>query len=141
MRSAEYKLGRVFIARLKHDAELLKSIIDFAKEKKITAGVFSIVGAVKRARISYYDQRKHEYLTTPLDEPLEIASCIGNLSLKGGEPFAHIHIVLADSRGRARAGHLVGATVFAAELHLQELIGPELVREHDDVTGLALWKL
>jgi hypothetical protein len=141
MRSGNYTFGKIFIARLEHGSELLKSITDFAKEKKIAAGVFSIIGAVKRARIGYYDQKNHEYITASLDEPLEIVSCIGNLSLKGGEPFAHVHVVFADSRGQTKAGHLIDATVFAAELHLQELIGPELVREHDDVTGLALWKL
>jgi predicted DNA-binding protein with PD1-like motif len=33
-----------------------------------------------------------------------------------------------------------GTVIFAAELCLQELEGEPLVRQHDDVTGLFLWK-
>ncbi len=140
MRSASYRLGRTFLCRLKHDSELVRSIIDFAKEKKVKMAIFTLVGAVKQARLAYYDQARHEYQKIELDRPLEIASCSGNLSLKGGKPFAHVHAVLADKAGKTYAGHLIKATVFAAELHLQELLGKKLEREYDQTTGLALWE-
>lgn len=141
MRSAEYRPGRRFIGRFEHDSELLKSITDFVKEKRVRVGVFSIVGAVKGATIAYYDQTKHEYREVQLEGPHEIVSCTGNISLKDGAQFAHAHIVLADERGNVKAGHLIRAKVFAAEIHLHELLGPELVREYDELTGLSLWKL
>jgi len=141
MRSAEYRSGRKFICRLEHDSELLKSITDFVKEKGVKAGVFSVIGAVKGATIAYYDQTKHEYRELQIDGPHEIVSCTGNISLKNGTQFAHAHIVLADERGNVKAGHLVRGKVFAAELHLRELLGPELVRKHDKLTDLSLWKL
>ncbi len=141
MRSASYRLGRTFLCGLKHDSELVRSIIDFAKEKKVKMAIFTLVGAVKQARLAYYDQARHEYQKIELDRPLEIASCSGNLSLKGGKPFAHVHAVLADKDGKTYAGHMIKATVFAAELHLQELLGKKLEREYDQTTGLALWEL
>jgi hypothetical protein len=73
--------------------------------------------------------------------PQEVASCIGNISIKEGEPFVHAHAVLADQNGNTKAGHLIEGKVFAAEIHLTELIGEELVRKDDAVTGLSLWKI
>ena len=48
-------------------------------------------------------------------------------------------MVLSDDRGNTVAGHMLEGTVFAAEVHLRELIGPSLERKYDDVTGLSLW--
>lgn len=141
MRSASYKPGRTFMSKFEHGSELVGSVLDFATNQKITRAFFTIIGAVKRAKLGYYDQKRHKYIEVTLEQPLEIVSCIGNISLKDGKPFVHAHAVLADRKGQTKAGHLLEATVFAAELQMQELIGPELVRVHDEVTGLSLWKL
>jgi len=140
VQSAGYKLGRFFLCGLEHNSAFVQSIVNFVKKKRVKMAVFAVVGAVKHARLAYYDQVKHEYQQIKLDKPLEIASCFGNLSLKGGEPFLHVHAVLADEKGKTYAGHLINATVFAAELHLQELLGKKLEREYDQTTGLALWE-
>ncbi len=141
MRFAEFKLGRFFLGRLAHDSEVIKSITNFASERKVGAGTFTLVGAVKRAKLAYYDQKKKDYVVIELRGPHEIASCLGNISLHRGKPFVHAHAVLADERGCTRAGHLLEAQVFAAELHLQELLGPGPERMPDKVTGLTLWKM
>ena len=74
-----------------------------------------------------------------IDAPHEMASCIGNVSLKDGEPFVHTHVVLADEAGNTKAGHLFAGVVFVAEVHLHELEGPSLERKRDEATGLSLW--
>jgi len=141
MGATEFQSGRMFVMRAEHDSEFVGSITEFAKENGIKKAFFSAVGAVKRAKLGFYDQKKHEYSALSLEAPHEIASCIGNISLKEGQPFVHAHAVLADEGGNTKAGHLMEATVFAAEIYLQELVGPDLVREHDEVTGLSLWKM
>ncbi len=140
MQSVSYKLGRFFLCGLKYNSELVRSVVNFARGKRVKMAVFTVVGAVKQARLAYYDQAEHEYQKIKLDRPLEIASCFGNLSLKDCKPFAHVHAVLADAAGKTYAGHLLRATVFAAELHLQELLGKKLEREYEQTTGLALWE-
>ncbi len=140
MQSESYKLGRFFLCRLEHNSAFVQSVVNFVKKKRVKMAVFTVVGAVKQAKLACYDQVKHEYQQIKLDKPLEIASCFGNLSLKGDEPFVHVHAVLADEKGKTYAGHMINATVFAAELHLQELIGKKLEREYDQPTGLALWE-
>ena len=128
------------VYRLEHDSDLLQAIEDAARAKRMSTGMFTVIGSVKRACIGYYDQQRKEYLKKELDQPLEIACCNGNISSREGEIMAHAHITLADDQGRCLAGHLMpGTIVFAGELYLQELRGQVLTRVHDDVTGLMLW--
>lgn len=140
MSAAESQINRTFVFRAEHDSEFVQFLTEFAKEKKIKKAFFTAIGAVKRAKLGYYDQQKHEYISFPVEGPHEIASCIGNISLKNGEPFVHAHAVLADEKGDTKAGHFFEGIVFAAEIHLQELAGPDLVREHDKKTDLSLWR-
>jgi uncharacterized protein len=130
---------RTFLLRAKHNSDLIEFITDFAKTNEITTATFTAIGALKSAKLAFYDQQKQTYSQMPLLEPQEIASCIGNVSLKEGKPFTHAHAVLSDEKGNTRAGHILEGKVFAAEIHLTELIGPKLTRKNDDQTGLSLW--
>ena len=131
--------GRSLLARLDNGAEIIGRITDIVRERKIEAATFYAIGALTRADLGYYDQAGHEYHIVPVEEPVEIASCSGNVSLLDGESFVHAHAVLAGDPGRVWAGHLVRGSIFAAELYLQELPGPRLNRTHDPVTDLNLW--
>jgi predicted DNA-binding protein with PD1-like motif len=137
----EYRASKELIVRLKHDAELVQSITELARSKGVEAGSFTAIGALKSARLGYYDQESHEYREMKIDVPHEMASCTGNVSLKDGKTFVHAHVVLADEAGNTKAGHLFEGIVFAAEVHLYQLEGPRLEREYDEVTGLSLWSL
>jgi predicted DNA-binding protein with PD1-like motif len=132
-------VGRIFLVRAKHDSEIINFITELAEKNAVMTATFTAIGALKCARLGFYDQEKHEYLETLLLAPQEIASCVGNISIKEGEPFVHAHAVLADHDGYTKAGHLLEGKVFAAEVHLTELIGEKLVRKNDAVTGLSLW--
>jgi len=137
----EPKPGRIFIGRFECDDDLLESLTSFCKKENIRLGTFNVLGAVKSAKLGYYDQKNKEYSgCVDLDKKLEIASCMGNVSLKDGEIMVHAHIVLADFEGKAYGGHLMpGTKVFAAEFHVQELVGKELKRGKEKKTGLPLW--
>jgi len=137
----EYSASKELIVRLKHDADLVQTMTELSRSKGIEAGSFTVIGALKRARLGYYDQKNHEYRELKIDSPHEMASCIGNVSLKDGEPFIHAHVVLADETGNTKAGHLLEGVVFAAEVHLRQLEGPRLERKYDEVTGLSLWNM
>jgi len=137
----EYDASKELIVRLNYDADLIQSITELAKNKGIEAGSFTAIGALKRAKLGYYDQKNHEYREMKIDSPHEMASCVGNVSLKDGEPFIHAHVVLADETGNTKAGHLFEGIVFAAEVHLRQLEGPKLERKYDELTGLSLWNM
>jgi len=137
----KFDLGRSFLARAKHDADIISFVTDLAKENGVMTATFTAIGALKYAKLGFYDQKKHEYVETLLSAPQEIASCVGNISIKEGKPFVHAHAVLADSEGNTKAGHLLEGKVFAAEIHLAELVGEKVVRKNDAVTGLFLWDI
>jgi uncharacterized protein len=135
------EVGRIFLVRAKHDSEIIKSITEFAEKNAVMTATFTAIGALECAKLGFYDQEKHEYFETLLLAPQEIVSCVGNISVKEGEPFVHAHAVLADQNGNTKAGHLLEGKVFAAEIHLTELLGEKLVRKNDAVTGLSLWDI
>jgi len=127
------------ILSLKPGSDLVQSITGFAREKGIETGSLVAIGALKKAKLGYYDQKKNRYREIKVDSPTEIASCTGNISLREGEPFAHIHVVLSDANGNTKAGHLLEGIVFVAEVHLRTLQGPRIERKHDNASGLWLW--
>jgi predicted DNA-binding protein with PD1-like motif len=135
------QLNRTFIGRFECGDDLLAALTEFCKAQNIRLGTFSVIGAVKNVKLGYYNQQEKKYTgCVALDQKLEIASCMGNISIKDGEIFVHAHIVLADWEGRAYGGHLMpGTEVFAAEYNIQEYSGGELKRVKDEVTGLPLW--
>ncbi len=138
---SEFKPGRRFVCRLPHGKDLITSIEDFCIELSIQMATFSIIGAVSSVTIGAYDQKQQVYVTFKEESQLEIVNCIGNVSIKEGDPVVHAHIVLGDQQGKTMGGRLFSETIlFAGEIDLQELTGKPLERAYDDTTGLMLWK-
>lgn len=127
------------MARLDHGTDIIGQITDLAVEKGIKTGFLSVIGALSRAELGYYDQVSQKYGKIQIEEPVELVSCLGNISLRNGEPFVHAHAALSDRAGRLYGGHLNSGIVFAAELFMQELLGLNLERVPDSITGLNLW--
>lgn len=134
--------GRSFIGRFELGDDLLGSLNIFCKTNNIRQGHFNLIGAVQNAKLGYYDQEQKKYTgCVEFDQKLEICSCTGNISTKENDIFVHAHITLADHDGIAFGGHLMpGTIIFAAEYVIEELIGPELIRKTEKLTGLPLWE-
>jgi predicted DNA-binding protein with PD1-like motif len=132
----------VFIGKLRHGNDLLEEITEFCVQKGIRLGRISAIGTVQKARIGFYNQTTREYQYRDLDQPLEITSLTGNISMKDDQPMVHAHITLADESGHCFGGHLAPGTIlFVCELILEAFEGPVLARGYDEVTGLALWEI
>ena len=93
---SEFELGRRFVGRLPHGKDLIASVEDFCIESSIQMATFSIIGAVSSATIGAYDQKQQVYVTYTENMPMEIVTCVGNVSLKDQAPVIHAHIVLGD---------------------------------------------
>ena len=140
-RLTEFKTGRYLVGRLPHGEDLLQSIERICESYGIRMATFTLIGAVSSATIGAYDQKQQVYVTMKKDTPLEIVTCLGNVSLKEGQPFVHAHILLGDEAGSTLGGHLFSETlIYAGEIHIQELIGAPLNRTYDETTGLMLWE-
>ncbi len=134
--------GRWFMARLPHGADLLEALTQFCATNAIRHGEVRAIGGLKRARVGFYDQDQKVYRYLEFDEPLEIVSLVGNISIKDGAPMVHAHVALGKADGSVVGGHLAsGCIVFAGEAVIQELLPPaDFVRAKDTTTGLPLWR-
>ncbi|MBI4828587.1 MAG: DNA-binding protein [Nitrospinae bacterium] len=138
----QYDVRKVHMGRASEGADLLNMLNEVCREREIRAGAVSLVGAVSCAVLMYYRQETKRYETLPeITQGMEIIAGTGNVSLKDGAPFVHLHLLLADEQGQTVAGHLAeGTIVFACEYTITELDGPALERAHDGDTGLYLWR-
>lgn len=133
--------GKVAAVKVAVGKDLLEAVEELRAEAGITEGQVEIIGAVRRTVLSFYDQQQRQYKNMELEQPMEITAGLGNISMKDGNPFAHIHLTVADEHGRCYGGHLVpGTEVFAGEIFIRETeMEPALKREYDEATGLTLW--
>ena len=129
-----------YVGRFETGADWRGEIEAFASAVEAEAAWFTALGAVQDAEIWFYDQDDLAYEPVTFDEPLEVASCVGNVSWLDGERFAHTHAVLSRPDGTALAGHLNAGTVFAGEIYLRAFAS-RLDRVPDEPTDLDLWDL
>ncbi len=133
--------GRCFMGRLAKGEDLLAALERLCQVHGITLGEVRALGAVSRARVGFYNQEERKYYCIDFDQPLEILSLTGNISIRDGKPMVHAHVTLADEGGRAVGGHLAeGTPVFAGEFIITEYLADQaLNRQNDPDTGLMLW--
>ena len=138
----EVKAVKMFMGKLTHGTDLLEEITKICIDQDIRLGRVEALGAVKKARLGYYNQHNREYHFYDLNQTLEITNLTGNISIKDRTPVVHAHVTLSDKDGHAYGGHLAqGTIVFACETVIQVLDGPKFERGFDQETGLPLWNM
>lgn len=138
MKYAESKIGKTVFARLSENEDLLEMITQVATKARVVAGFFMLIGTLKTAKLGFFHEGK--YKTIEMQQPLEIVSCLGNVSIKEGKVFPHAHLAVSDEKGRVFGGHampgcLIGVT---GELVLIETTECRLFRRFDRRTNLSL---
>lgn len=142
MKSIKSKINSVVFARLYEGEDLLKTIKLTANENNVNSGFFFLIGTLKQAKLGYY--RDGKYISIEKQGPLEIISCMGNVSInEKKEIIVHGHIVVSDVNGSAYGGHLLKQCIVDAtvELVLVEAESNILQREHDVQKNLNLWSI
>ncbi len=134
--------GKICFARILEGEDLAEAVKKRIEESNVRAGMFMLIGSLKDAVLGYYRDGKYDYVR--LEGPLEIASCMGNVTVdEKGDTVIHAHVVLSNEKCKAFGGHLakgshVGAT---AELVIIEGLNVNLVRSPDEKTKLNLLRL
>jgi uncharacterized protein len=134
---------RRLVGRLERGDDILRSFADLAERHGVTTGWVSGLGAFEWLELVEYDQVAQRYKSPKrFDTPMEILSLTGNISLKDGAPFVHIHTCVSretDNGVQVVGGHLIAGRVFACEFSVECHDDLELERSADARTGLALW--
>lgn len=123
------------------DDEVVGGLLAFAKEKQLSAGSFTAIGAFESVTVGFFERDRKDYKKITIDEEVEVMSLVGNIALADDEPKVHAHVVVGKSDGTAHGGHLLEARVWPTlEVILVE--SPKyLQRQIDEETGLALISL
>jgi hypothetical protein len=113
---------------------LTKDVCDLG----LRGGLISGLGALIHVELGYYHLEHKDYLRKTFSEmDYELISLTGNISLKDGNPYIHVHAALGDNQFRVFGGHLFEAEVaVTAEVSIIPL-GKMPVRELDKNIGLA----
>lgn len=136
----DYRVKRTIMGQLPFGADLLESLTELVRKEKIRLGRIAALGATTHAVVAFYDQNTKTYNPLEFSGGMEILNLTGNVSIRDGKPFVHIHILLGDAAGKVIGGQVLpGTKLFACEVTIDELEGEELVREKDERTGLFLW--
>jgi predicted DNA-binding protein with PD1-like motif len=104
--------GSLVVFRIEDGRNLVESLKGLVEEHGLeSAFILSGIGMLRNVEISYYSREKKGYLSTKLNEPVELLSLSGNISLQNNESFLHLHVTLAKENTDSIGGHLKNATV------------------------------
>ncbi|MHA2139912.1 MAG: PPC domain-containing DNA-binding protein [Candidatus Thorarchaeota archaeon] len=140
VRSIETTLKGAIISRMEPGDDILKTIEQVALEHNVKSGQVTLIGAVSRAKLGYFDRETGGYKDFLLERDLEVVSGMGNISrLEDDSVVVHAHLVVSDEEGRCWGGHLMAGCEVSVTIELMIIeTEVQLRRTRDDLTGLNL---
>ena len=135
----EYKrIENKIVFRLEKGDRLMESTQKIATTENVKMASINGIGACSKIEMGYIDLSIKEYVFKTFEGNLEILQATGNITLKDGEPFPHIHISVSNDECKAFGGHLNEATISATFEGVMQIIDYEIHREFNEDLGLAL---
>lgn len=126
-----HSTSKVHVFRLKPHDDLKNSILQFAKDHTIKAGIIlTCVGSLEQFNLRFANQKDGTRRTGHF----EIVSFTGTFSDEGS---AHLHISVSDSAGHTIGGHLLDNNIIytTAEIAIAELPNLRFERALDSTYG------
>lgn len=123
--------AKVHVFRLKPHEDLKKSILQFAKDNGVKAGIIlTCVGSLEQVHLRFANQKDG----TKQSGYFEIVSCAGTFSNDG---YAHLHLSVSDSTGHTIGGHLLDENMIytTAEIAIADLSDLRFERAIDSTYG------
>jgi hypothetical protein len=127
--------------RLESGEQVADSLLGLLRREGVGYAVLSGLGAVRQVRLSYWNAQTREYESHELEEQLEVISLTGNVTIRDGQPFLHLHVALGRQDLSVLGGHFNDAIAHPTlEVWLQREAG-SVHRAPDPASGLALMEL
>src|SRR5438132_881439 len=93
--------------------EVTATLLDFAKENKLSASYFTAIGAFSECTLGFFERDRKDYKRISIKEQVEVVSLTGNIVVtENGERILHAHVVVGKDDGTAHAGHLLEGHVW-----------------------------
>ncbi len=132
------QVDKTYFIFLEKDEPVMKTLTEFCSKNSIQNGEISGIGAVKNIEIGAFDPSSKSYIQKKFDKTHELISCMGNITLKDGEPFIHAHITIGDHDMNVKGGHVFEMTVaVVGEFYIRKIDG-SIHRELNGDIGLAV---
>ncbi|MDG6988349.1 MAG: DUF296 domain-containing protein [Nitrososphaerota archaeon] len=115
-----------------------EDIASVAAREGIKTALVSGIGGVKEVKLAYFNQETRKYEEHDFREELEVTSLLGDITVKDGAPFLHLHGTFGRRDMSVLGGHVVSATVSPL---LEFVITPtsnRAVRRFDESVGLSV---
>ena len=130
-----------YAVSLDNHVEIMEALTAFCKENEIYAGSISGIGAISEATFRFLDPATKKYVDKTFNEQMEITNLTGNISMKDGKPYLHVHITASRRDYSCIGGHLLSARINGAcELFVEDFFDGSLGRRFDEETGLNLYQ-
>jgi predicted DNA-binding protein with PD1-like motif len=133
---------RTFAVILQTGDEAMRCLGEFAQKERIGGAQVMAIGALRRARLGYFEWETKTYQPIEVRDQVEVASLVGDIAIGPDcKPSVHVHAVLGRRDGSAMAGHLVEAHVRPTLEIIVTESPAHLCKAKDEESGLALIKL
>ena len=130
-----------YVLSLDNHVEIMTALAAFCKECDIYAGAVYGLGAISEATFRFLDPATNQYFDKTFAEQMEITNLTGNISLKDGEVYLHVHVTAGRRDYTCVGGHLLQARINGAcELVVENFEDGFLGRRFDEETGLNLYE-
>jgi hypothetical protein len=126
----------VKIYSLEAGARVPDDILAIANKEKIATASVEAIGGVEELRLGHFDRAAKKHVEHDFHEFFEVASLLGNITVKDDKPFLHVHGIFGRRDLSVLGGHVMSARVYP----LMELVltptKNRALRRFDDDLGL-----
>src|SRR5437660_9860026 len=91
--------------------EAFSGLLEFALKYHITSAHFSAIGAVNGTTLGWFDPQRKMYKKIPIQGQHEVIGMSGDIALYQEKPVVHTHMLVGESDGTTRGGHVLAAYV------------------------------
>ena len=118
--------------------EAFSGLLKFAEQYHITSAHFTAIGAVNGATLGWFDPQRKMYKRIPINGQHEVIGMSGDIALYQGKPVVHTHMLVGNSDGTTRGGHVLAACV-SPTLEIMVTVDPVTMQKRfDPDTDLTL---
>ena len=136
----QYRIsGDKYVLSLDNHVEISSVLAVFCRDVDIRCGAVSGIGAISEATFRFLDPTTKKYVDKTFSEQMEITNLTGNISLKNGNVYLHLHVTASRRDYTCIGGHLLTARVNGACELVVERFSCKAGRRFDEETGLYLY--
>lgn len=133
------RLEQTYVVRLDPGEEILAALSDLCRRERIGLASVTGLGAVGEAVLGVFDTEAKRYDSKEYQGHYEIASLMGTVTQKDGNPYLHLHAVIGNPvTGECHGGHLNRGLISATGELMVTVVNGRVERRMDETVGLNL---